>query len=216
MIKGIIFDLDGTLIDSMGVWEEADRQLLVKHGVDPLSDPELSDKMKKYSVMEAAEHFRKMGVKMSAEDIIAEIEDTVSSKYESEIPLKPYVAEVLDKLDEKGIRYCIATANYRSLTEAVLKRFGLLERFEFIVSCAETGVKKDEKGFFDSAAALLGTKPCETAVVDDSAHCIENAADAGFYTVFVYDELFREDWERNKGIADEAVRDLRGIVGLIG
>ncbi len=215
MIKGIIFDLDGTLIDSMGVWEDADRQLLLNNGVDPLSDPELSDKMKKYSVMEAAEHFRKMGVKKSAEDIIAEIEKTVSSKYESEIPLKPYVIEVLDILDKKGIRYCIATANYRALTEAVLKRFGILERFEFIVSCAETGVKKDEKGFFEKACALLGTDPCETAVVDDSAHCIENAADAGFYTAFVYDELFSEDWERNKGIADAAVKDLMEFVSLI-
>lgn len=215
MIKGIIFDLDGTLIDSMGIWEEADRQLLLKHGVDPLSDPELSDKMKKYSVMEAAMHFVKMGVKKSPEDIISEIEKTVSEKYESEIPLKPYVYDVLDELDRKGIRYCIATANYRSLTESVLKRFGLLERFEFIVSCAETGVKKDEKGFFERAAALLGTTPSETAVVDDSAHCIENAADSGFYTVFVYDELFSDDWEKNKGIADAAVKDLKEFVELI-
>ncbi len=186
MTEGVIFDMDGTLIDSVKCWSDADKRFLRENGIEP--PPGVSDIMKTLSMKEAAQYFNELGVRMTHEEITSRIEELVYEEYASSIPLKEYVTETLDILDAHGIPYCLATANYRSLTDVILKRFSIYDRFRFIYTCDENGIKKDDPSFFENVRALLGTRKEYTAVVDDSFHCIEAARRSGFFTVAVYDE----------------------------
>lgn len=212
MINGVIFDMDGTLIDSMHSWENADRRFLEENGI--IAPPEVSVIMKTLSMKEAAQYFIDLGVSMTHEAITERIEKLVYEEYASSIPLKEYVTETLDILDEKNIPYCVATANYRSLTDVILKRFGIYDRFRFIYTCAENGIKKDDPSFFENVCKRLGTSVKDTAVIDDSLHCIEAAHRSGFFTVAAFDET-SSDWEQTAAKADLAVKSLRDFTEYI-
>ena len=212
MIKGVIFDMDGTLIDSMSSWSECDRRFLKENGIDP--PPGISEVMKTLSMEECARCFIDLGVKMEPGQITDRIEEMVLDEYSTSIPLKPYVTETLDTLDRYGIPYCIATANYRTLTDTILRRFGIYDRFRFIFTCEENGIKKDDPEFFGKVCDLLGTEKECTAVVDDALHCIESAKESGLFAVAVFDSE-NKNWEATSGTADIAADDLRGFAEFI-
>ncbi|MBP3268664.1 MAG: HAD family phosphatase, partial [Ruminococcus sp.] len=109
MIKGIIFDLDGTLIDSMKIWYDVDRNFLRENGItDPPAD--ISERVKKMTVDQSSQYFIDLfNLSVTKEYVIKRIEDMVREEYEHHIPLKPYVEETLDMLDGMGIPYGVAT-----------------------------------------------------------------------------------------------------------
>ncbi len=216
MIRGIIFDLDGTLIDSMGIWTTIDRAFLKENGVEnPPYD--VSDRVRKMSVEESSEYFiKEFGLSCTVEYVIRRIEELVRVQYEEKIELKYGVAELLDYLDKKGIPYGIATATYKKLAEAVLERHGIKERFRFILTDSEYPAGKTSPDIFLGGAELLGMNPEEILVAEDSLHCIETSVKAGFYTVGVSDEISANDRKAIEAIADAYVERIDEICSLIG
>lgn len=211
MVKGVIFDLDGTLIDSMGVWFSVDRRFLAENGV---SDPPegISWKIKQMTIEEAAEYMiDKFGLDMSPEQVIDRIEELVREEYEQHIPLKNGVEGLLDLLDERGIPYGVATATYKTLAEAVLRRCGILGRMSFVLTDREYPNGKGFPDIFLGAAERLGTSPSETLVVEDSLHCIETAKNAGFITAAMFDQTSAREWENIKASADCGFAELSEI-----
>jgi len=216
LIKGIIFDLDGTLIDSMGIWTTIDRAFLKENGVeDPPCD--VSDKVRKMSVEESSEYFiKEFGLSCTVEYVIRRIEELVRVQYEEKIELKQGVTELLDYLDEKGIPYGVATATYKKLAEAVLERHGIRSRFRFILTDSEYPAGKTSPDIFLGGAEKLKLNPEEILVAEDSLHCIETAVKAGFYTVGVSDEISANDRESIEKTADAYVERIDEIIRLIG
>lgn len=214
VIKGVIFDLDGTLIDSMGVWCETDRRFLRENGVsDPPAD--ISDRVKKMTVNEAAEFFiREFGISRSIDEIISRIEELVRIEYEENIHLKSGGLELLDLLDHRGIPYGVATATYKSLAEVVLRRCGILHRFAFVLTDREYPNGKSFPDIFLGAAERLGTSPAETLIVEDSLHCVETAKNAGFVTAAVYDETAEPDRDKIEKTADYYFMSLDEVGSL--
>lgn len=215
MIKGIIFDLDGTLIDSMRVWNNVDRDFLRENGIEnPPSD--ISDKVRKMTVDESSEYFiSRFGLSCTKEYVIKRIEELVRIQYEEHIPLKPYAEELLDYLDGRGIPYGVATATYKKLAQAVLKRCGIYERFRFLLTDSEYPLGKKFPDIFLGAAEIMGCAPEETLVVEDSLHCIRTAVNAGFITVGVYDEVSAQDCEKIAYESDYYVESLDGIKDIL-
>ena len=215
MINGIIFDLDGTLIDSMTVWSSIDIAFLKENGIaDP--PPDVSDKVKKMTVERSAEYFiERFGLSCTREYVIRRIEELVRIQYEEKIPLKPYVCELLDMLDEKGIPCGVATATYRGLAEAVLKRCGIYERFRFLLTDAEYPLGKTCPDIFLGGASLLGTSPVETLVIEDSLHCCETAKNAGFIVAGIYDSVSAADRLVIERIADYYFDSLAELCALL-
>lgn len=166
-----------------------DRKLLEENGVeDPPAD--ISDRVRKMTISESAQYFiDEFGLECANDSIIKRIEELVRTEYEENIPLKPYAAEFLDFLDEKKIPYGIATATYKGLAEAVLKRCGICERIRFLITEVEYPLGKNFPDIFLGGAERLGFEPEEILVIEDSLHCIETAAKAGFITAGVYDEV---------------------------
>lgn len=211
MIKGVIFDLDGTLIDSMKIWTKIDRKLLRENGVENIP-PYISDRVRKMTIEESAQYFiDEFRLKCTNEYIIKRIEELVRIEYEENIPLKPYAAEFLDYLDEKKIPYGVATATYKGLAEAVLKRCGIWEQMRFLLTEVEYPLGKKFPNIFLGGAERLGLKPEEVLVAEDSLHCIETAAKAGFITAGVYDEV---SWNEQSLIADTADYYVRSLKEL--
>lgn len=215
MIKSIIFDLDGTLIDSMKIWYQIDRQFLIENGIK--NPPrEISERMKKLTIDESSELFiREFNLDCTKEYVIRRIEELVRTEYEEKIPLKPRVTDLLDFLDSRNIPYCIATATYKSLALAVLRRCGIADRFAFILTDEDYPKGKNFPDIFMGACERFGNMPSETLVAEDSLHSIETAKNVGFPVAAVYDESAEPDSVRIKSLADYYFNSVYEIKDLI-
>lgn len=182
-----IFDLDGTLIDSMPVWESVDREMLSARGVvyDPVATTEATKAM---SIAEAIDYWREhFGVTDSPEQLMAEVEERIRRAYAETIRLKPHVMEYLDWLEQRGVRMCVATSTTIPLVEVVMRRLGLWNRFEFVLSAHDVGRGKEHPDVYLEAARRLGATPDRCTVYEDTLAAVKTAARAGFHTVGVAD-----------------------------
>lgn len=178
----------------MHCWENIDKEFLNENGIVP--PPGISDVVKKMTIEESALYFKtQFSLRQSCSEISDRIEEMVRYQYFNKIPLKEGAYEAVTQLYRAGMRMCIATATYRQLACAALKRLGIIDCFEFVINCTEIGCGKDRPDIFIESAKRLGCEISQTAVAEDSLHCIESAASAGFKTIAVYDDVSDGEWE---------------------
>lgn len=200
-IKGAIFDLDGTLIDSMHFWDDLGAEYLRQKGIIPPKN--INEVLKTLSLEQSIRYFKEAySINESEDEIKKEIIEMIENQYRYKVPLKPFVAPFLNKLYEKRVRMCIATATDYKLAMAALERLGISKYFEFILTCYEAGVGKDNPQFFLKALEMLKTSKTETIVFEDALHAIKSAKTAGFFVAAVYDKSSDEDKEVIKSTAD--------------
>lgn len=203
-IKGAIFDLDGTLIDSMPFWDNLGIEYLRQKGCNlPMDTNEILKTLKTMSLAQSARYFKEcFSLTGSEEDIIKEIIGLIESQYRLHIPLKASVVPFLDKLCRNNVKMCIATATDYDLAKAALDRLNVSKYFEFILTCTEAGAGKDDPGFFLKALKLLKTDKKETIVFEDALHAIKSAKAAGFFVAAVYDKSSEDEQQEIKLAAD--------------
>lgn len=213
-IDAVIFDLDGTLLDSMGIWENVDRNFLKENGVEP---PEgVSDIVKKMTIQDSAMYFKeRFRLSHSCEYIIDRIEEMVADEYRLHIPLKKGAYEAVMECQKKGIRMCVATATYNRLAYSALERLGILSSFDFVMTCSDVGAGKDNPLIFFKAAEKMECVPERTLVVEDSLHCIKTAKSAGFITAGVYDSVSDGDWQEIRRNCDISLENMSGLIGFL-
>lgn len=186
IIHGAIFDVDGTLLDSMSIWDTIGENYLRSIGYKPRED--LNEALKKMSLYQAACYYRsEYGVTLSIAEIMDGVNAMLERYYQWEVPLKAGAAGLLERLRQAGVKLCIATATDRCLVDAALSRLGVRSYFEKIFTCSEAGHGKDEPYIFDAALRFLGTEKSETLVFDDALYAIQTAQNAGFPVAAVYD-----------------------------
>ena len=185
-IRGAIFDADGTLLDSMGIWDTLGEDYLRTKGKIPREN--LRETFRDMSLLQAACYYREnYALTESPEKIVEELNAMIASFYEKEAPLKEGAAAFLEELCQRNIKMCIATATDHSLIRAALKRCGVLHYFTFILTCGQAGAGKDTPTIYEEALALLGTGKKETFVFEDALYALKTAKTAGFPTVGVKD-----------------------------
>lgn len=199
--KGAIFDLDGTLLDSMPFWETLGSEYLKAKGIIPRENVDRT--LKTMSLQQGARYLkREFSIPGSEDEIIDEIVAMIEDIYLSKVPLKAGALPLLERLYEEKVRMCIATATENSLAKAALERLGALRYFDFILTCFDTGMGKDRQEFFLKALELLNTPKEETIVFEDALYAIKSAKAAGLSVVTVYDESFHEEREEIRVISD--------------
>ena len=186
MIKGAIFDLDGTLLDSMFIWDTIGEEYLRSLGKEPHED--LKETFMTLTLEEAAEYYREhYGVTLSVKEIVDGVNAMVEQTYRTKVTLKPGISEYLAWLKENGVRMCVATVTDRYLVEETLERLGVRHYFSEIFTCAEVGFGKDKPIIYQKALEHLGTEKSDTYVFEDLPFALNTAKTDGFPTVGVYD-----------------------------
>ncbi len=205
-IRGAIFDVDGTLLDSMFIWDTIGETYLRSIGYEPKEN--LNEVFKNMSLRQAARYYQtEYGVKLGIDEIMDGVNAMLERYYCFEVPLKPGVEELLELLRASGAKLCIATATDRYLVEAALKRCEVLSYFGRIFTCNEVGHGKDEPDIFETARRFLGTEKSETVVFDDALYAIKAAKEAGFPVAAVCDS-HEKNQEEIRVLSDVYLKDL--------
>jgi len=206
-----IFDMDGTLIDSMGYWKNLGREYLALHGITENLD-EIMEQIKPMTMTESAELFRtEFHLAGTKERIAAEMNQMMDDHYRKDILLKDGVEAYIKKLHELGVKMCVASATDVDLVQACLERLGIKKYFSFLLSCEAVGVGKSKPDVYFEAVKRLQEKepilPKDVAVYEDADYAIHTAIDAGFYTIAVLDDSNKKKWEQLKSQTMESIDD---------
>lgn len=210
MIRGVIFDVDGTLLDSMPIWENAASRCLRQRGKEPEED--LGKKLFSMSMNQGALYVKETySLTESVEQIINSVNEIVMDFYEREVCLKPGVRGMLENLKEKNIPVVAATASDRILIERAFSHLEINHYFKKIFTVSETGKGKDSPDIFLMGARELGASPEEIFVFEDGLYAAKTAASAGFHVAGVYDSYSEAEQEELKKTAEIYLGKERNI-----
>ena len=200
MNKGAIFDVDGTLLDSMPIWDDASERFLTGLGVK--AEPGLSDIMFRMSLDEGAAYLKSAyGLDLSEQEIKDGILGVIRDFYFYQAQLKPGAGEFLAQMKAREIPMYIATSSNREHIRAAFERLGVYNYFDGLITCEEAGAGKSDPRIFLLAADRMGLEPADIFVFEDVIHAIRTANSAGFVTVGVYDAASSSD---NTAIREES------------
>lgn len=212
-IKAAIFDLDGTLLDSMAMWQNVCNEYLAQNGYE--SQEKLSEEFRTMSLDRSSHYIKEaFNLDKSAEQIFDEIIEMVEDRYTLTLPLKEGAYDFVKKLYQSGTKICVATASMRHLVERAMKRTGLDEFSVGIFTCSEAGAPKTEPAVFLWALKELGTTPEETWVFEDSLLAIQTAKNVGCKVCAVYDDSNADTTEPIKALADIYIKSFDETEGV--
>ncbi len=206
-LRGAIFDLDGTLVDSMGVWHRIDDEFLGRRGFPADETYKQAVKTMKY---ETAAHYtiERYHLSESPEEVMAEWDSMALHEYRYNIKCKPGVAEFLRCLKSQGIKIALATVSHRALLEAVLKGNDIFDLFDVLTDVSQVSRGKEEPDLYLLAAMQMGLKPQECMVFEDVLLGINSAKRGGFYTCGVKDHSSEDEEMEIRKAADYFVESF--------
>ena len=200
-ITGCIFDLDGTLLDSMKLWSTVGRDYLISLGKKPNSD--LDERLREMSMRQASAYFiSDYGIVKTPEEIAQGINDTMEDNYKHRAFPKEGVIDFLEAMMKKGVKMCIASATDTYLIEYALKANNMEKYFEGIFSCTDVGSGKDEPHIYNQALKFLGTDKDTTYVFEDALYAIKTLKANDFKVVGIADKFSEDQQEIIKKKAD--------------
>ncbi len=198
--KGYIFDLDGTLVDSNGVWEKIDRMVLEKNNIYA-TDKEIKAAAS-MTYEEVLAFFISKGLDYTLDELKKEVNDLAEKEYRYNIFLKSGVRNYLDAIKKSGGRIALATASPKKLYEPVLRNNCIYGMFDVFCTTDEAGVSKDHPDIYLLAAQKMFVSPDDCVVFEDVLKGIASARSVGMYTVAVHDDYCSEDAVTMRNMAD--------------
>lgn len=206
-IKAVIFDLDGTLVDSMWMWKDIDIEYLEKYGHSLPKD--LQEIIEGMSFTETAVYFKdRFGLSFTIEEIKKEWNEMALYKYTHQVPLKEGAGEFLKFLTDSGIKLGIATSNSRELADAVIKKLDIKKYFHSIRTSCEAPKGKPAPDVYLMAASDLKVEPSDCLVFEDVPHGILAGKNAGMKVCAVYDEFTEGVTHEKKELADYYIENF--------
>ena len=182
MIKAVIFDMDGVIVESEHMHIEAEQQTMLKHGVR-MSAEELHAFTGTTAKFMFTELIKKYKLNTTFEEIFDEKEEIMFKLLEKETRPTKGVVELLKKLKQKGIKLGIASSSHRRLIDYILKKLGITQLFDFVVGAEDISHSKPDPEIFLKSAGGLKVKPVECLVVEDARLGVEAAKKAGMKVV---------------------------------
>ena len=214
MIKGIIFDIDGVLLDSMLIWNDLGARYLRSIGAIP--EDGLNEILFSMSMEQGADYLKEhYKLEESTESILKGIQDMLEDFYFNEVEAKPGAEELMKYLKDNNVIMTAATSSPRTHVEKALSRNSLLQYIEVIYTTGEIGISKHSPAIYDMAAEYMNLKPEEVLVFEDSLYALKTAKDAGYQTVGVYDKNGETDQEGMKESSDIYVKNLSDVISSV-
>ena len=209
-IEAVIFDLDGTLVDSMWMWKEIDIEYLDGYGIE--LPPDLQSTIEGMSFSETAVYFQnRFGIRDDVDTIKNRWNEMARDLYANRVKPKPGVVDLLKKLKEKHIPTGIATSNSRELLDTVLKALDLEKYFDEIHVSCEVERGKPAPDIFLLVASCIGADPSKCLVFEDIIPGIEAARAAGMKVCAVYDDFSAHVDREKREMSDYYITDFLGL-----
>lgn len=203
-MKGAIFDVDGTLLDSMPVWWRVSERFFERHNIEVTSErfAEYKEMRLEDSLPVIRDEFK---LDMRISEMVAEFQRLAAEEYRDSVLLKPYAKEYMEKLHKNGVKIAIATSGYEELCKSAFERLGVWEYIDARAFSDEVGVDKSNPDVYLLAAKRLGVEPSDCVVYEDIVVGISGAKKGGFKTCAVYDESNADETETLKKLADKYI-----------
>lgn len=210
MPKIAVFDLDGTLIDSMPSFSAVMRSIPTEAGFP--ADDELVNFVTPLGYRKTAEYYVEMGVPGTTDEIVHIIEERLYRAYSEQIVLKPGVEAYLKQLKAEGARLFVLTASPHMMTDISLQRNSVLDLFEAVWSVDDYGINKSDVTLFYKLAERIGCEPGDIHYFDDNLTAVCNAGKAGLITYGVYDGQPEALAEQIKAVSVHFVTSFEDLV----
>ena len=187
-----IFDLDGTLLDSLPLWEHLGEDYLRSKGIEP--PPNLFFEILTRTIPETSEMFHaRWKIGYNAEEVRGEICQRIADNYARNVPAKPFAIPLLRALREADVSLCVATSNDREIVVPSLKRLGIETCFDFLLTSPEFGSGKESPGIYRACMERLGGTRADTVVFEDAWYAVKTASEDGFRVIAVRDPAEAEN-----------------------
>jgi len=215
-INGAVFDMDGTLIDSLIVWDVIWENLGVKYlgkcGFRPSAG---DDKAVRTMTLDLAMAFinERYGLAEDSKSVLDTTNEIIARFYSEEVELKDGVIELLEYLKGRGVKMCIASATDKNLLALAIEHCGLGRYFDTVLSCADIGKGKDQPDIYLLALDVLGTSVGDTCVFEDSLTALRTAHSIGLMTVGIYDRC-NYGHDEMPAVSDVYVGDGETVIGV--
>ncbi|EFI41578.1 MULTISPECIES: HAD family phosphatase [Peptoniphilus] len=207
-MKAVIFDLDGTLIDSMPMWRDLGRDYLESLNIE-LED-KVAQKIATLSLKMNSVFLKEYyNLKDSAEKIYDDFKDLVMHFYLNEVKPKDDAFRVLEDFKKSGYDIVLGTATSTEFIEPLFNRFNIREYFNFVQTCDMVGIAKNDSEYFKLISKRLNHSPDEIFLFDDAPFALKAAKKAGLVTVGVYEQTCSEHWDEIKAKNDYHINSFR-------
>lgn len=208
-----IFDMDGTLLDTMRYWRYTSLEYLLAHQL-PVRPEDLTRMEWTSSRALVKEIAEREGFDIGSwQTMVSELEEFMNRHYLHDARRRENVPELLEKLRGMGKPMCVATGAPRQYARNGLSRLGILKYFEFVTDCYEFGMDKSQPEYFEEVARRLGTRPEKCVVFEDALYAMKSAKAAGCRVVAIEDSTARLQRDEIRAIADRYIQNYSELLG---
>lgn len=209
-MKGIVFDMDGTLVSSMPFWNKCYEYIIT--GRCKYYPDNLIEVLTPLGIKKGSEYIHNLGHEKSSREIYDEIQDFMTYEYIHNIPLKPYAMECIKKMSAQGVKMCVLSASTQKMIDACIKSKGVMEYLEFALASDTLNLSKNQPEIFGVVADKMGLNVEDIMVVDDSIYVLEAAKKAGAIACGIYDDEWKDMTEEVKKVADKYIYSFKDLL----